>query len=181
MLVNKNNSQLLVIDIQTRLAPVIHKGSEIINQACWIVEVARYLNIPISVTEQYPRGLGFTVPPLKALLKEEEILQKMHFGALQEEEIAQHLASLNRKQVVVIGTETHVCVLQTAAQLLTAGYQVFLVEEAVGSRKKSDKKQALRRLQQQGAQVLTREMLAFEWLNVSGTEEFRHLVKNYIK
>lgn len=181
MLLDKNNSQLLVIDIQSRLAPAIHKGEEVIKQACWVIEVARQLNVPITATEQYPKGIGTTVEEVKQLLKPEEILQKMHFSAMQEAEIAQHLASKNKQQVVVLGTEAHVCVLQTAAELLGAGYEVFLVAEALGSRKKSSKKLALKRLKQQGAQVITREMLAFEWLHVSGTEEFKHLIRNYIK
>lgn len=181
MLLDRNNSQLLVVDIQSRLAPAIHQGKEVIKQACWVIEVARQLNLPITATEQYPKGIGATVDEIKQLLKPDEILQKMHFSALQEAEIAQHLANKNKQQVVVIGTEAHVCVLQTAAALLSAGYEVFLVAEAVGSRKKSSKKLALKRLQQQGAQIINREMLAFEWLHVSGTDEFKHLIQNFIK
>ncbi|GLR65189.1 hydrolase [Marinospirillum insulare] len=181
MLLNASNSLLLVIDIQSRLAPSIDKGSSVINNSCWLIEVAKELNIPVRATEQYPQGIGESVPPIKDRLKTEEILQKMHFSALKEDKIKEHLANLNRKQIVMVGTEAHVCVFQTAADLLANGYQVYLVEEAVGSRKTKDKELALERLKQMGAQIICREMAAFEWLEKSGTDTFRKVVKDWIK
>lgn len=181
MLLNASNSFLLVIDIQSRLAPAIDKGSTVINNSCWLIEVAKELKVPVRATEQYPHGIGESVPPIKERLEPEEILQKMHFSALKEDEIKQHLADLNRNQVVIIGTEAHVCVFQTAADLITEGYKVYLVEEAVGSRKAKDKELALERLKQMGAQIVCREMVAFEWLEKAGTDTFRKVVKNWIK
>ncbi|NCU31315.1 isochorismatase family protein, partial [Candidatus Saccharibacteria bacterium] len=100
---------------------------------------------------------------------------------IKEPEIKNHLANLKRKQVVIVGTEAHVCVFQTAVELLEAGYQVYLVEEAVGSRKARDKELALKRLEQMGAQIVCKEMVAFEWLEKSGTDTFRKVVKEWIK
>lgn len=181
MLLQASRSFLLVIDIQSRLAPAIDKGSAVINNSCWLIEVARELKIPIRATEQYPQGIGESVPPIKERLKQGEILQKMHFSALKEPEIKQHFNDLDRKQVVVLGTEAHVCVFQTAVDLLQAGYQVYLVEEALGSRKAKDKELALERLKQMGAQIVCKEMVAFEWLEKSGTDTFRKVVKEWIK
>lgn len=181
MLLNASRSFLLVIDIQSRLAPVIHQGASIINHTCWLMQIARELQVPIRVTEQYPRGIGSSVAPIKELFQPEELIQKMHFGALFEPEIKANLATLERKQVVVTGTEAHVCVLQTVIGLIEAGYEVYLVEEALGSRKPQDKLLALQRMQQLGAQVVSREMVAFEWLHKAGTDTFRKLVQNYIK
>ena len=181
MLLQASRSFLFVIDIQTRLAPAIDKGSVVINNSCGLIEVARELKIPIRATEQYPQGIGESVPPIKERLKENEILQKMHFSALKEPEIKEHLNKLDRKQVVIVGTEAHVCVFQTAVDLLESGYQVYLVDEAVGSRKARDKELALERLKQMGAQIVCKEMVAFEWLEKSGTDIFRKIVKNWIK
>lgn len=181
MLLKSLNSFLLVIDIQSRLAPAIDKGSSVINNSCWLMEIAKELDVPVIATEQYPQGIGESVPPIKERLEAKNILQKMHFSALKEPEIKQRLAELNRKQVVIVGTEAHVCVFQTAADLLEAGYQVYLVEEAVGSRKAQDKKLALKRLKQMGAQIVCKEMVAFEWLEKSGTDTFRKVVKEWIK
>lgn len=181
MLLQASRSFLLVIDIQSRLAPAIDKGSAVINNSCWLIEIARELGIPIRATEQYPQGIGESVPPIKDRLEASEILQKMHFSALKEPGIKQQLDDLDRKQVVIVGTEAHVCVFQTAVNLLEAGYQVYLVEEAVGSRKARDKELALKRLKQMGAQIVCREMVAFEWLEKSGTDTFRKVVKEWIK
>lgn len=181
MLLQASNSFLLVIDIQSRLAPFIDKGSLIINNSCWLIEIAKELGIPVRATEQYPQGIGESVLPIKERLEMSEILQKTHFSALKEPEIKNHLANLKRKQVVIVGTEAHVCVFQTSVELLEAGYQVYLVEEAVGSRKARDKELALKRLKQMGAQIVCKEMVAFEWLEKSGTDTFRKVVKEWIK
>jgi len=181
MLLNASNSLLLVIDIQSKLAPAIDKGSVVINNSCWLIEVAKELYIPVRATEQYPQGIGESVPPIKERLAPQEILQKMHFSALKENKIKQHLAELKRKQIILVGTEAHVCVFQTAVNLLSEGYQVYLVEEAVGSRKAKDKALALERLKQMGAQIVCKEMVAFEWLEKAGTDTFRNVVRNWIK
>ncbi|MDR9467527.1 hydrolase [Marinospirillum sp.] len=181
MLLHASHSVLLIIDIQNKLAPHIHQAAKVVNTAQWLIEVARELDVPVRASEQYPKGLGGTVTPLAELLADNEILQKMHFSALKEESIKDHFAELNRQQVVMVGTETHVCCLQTAAELLENGYQVFLVEEGLGSRDPQDKKLALERLKQAGAQIVSKEMVAFEWLEKAGTDAFRKVSKGWIK
>lgn len=181
MLLTADQSLLLLIDLQKKLAPAIHNNAEVEQHCRWLVEVARELAVPILATEQYPQGLGVTLPSLLSLLKSEEILEKIHFSAAQEPHIQAALADTGRRQIVLCGTETHVCVLQTALDLVAAGYQVFVVAEACGSRRDSDKQLALGRLQQAGAVIVSREMVAFEWLQQAGTAQFRHISRGWLR
>ncbi|TXH98225.1 MAG: hydrolase [Rheinheimera sp.] len=181
MLLTADQSLLLLIDLQKKLAPAIHNNAEVEQHCRWLVEVARELAVPILATEQYPQGLGVTLPSLLSLLKSEEILEKIHFSAYREPHLQAALADSGRRQIVLCGTEAHVCVLQTALDLISAGYQVFVVAEACGSRRDSDKQLALRRLQQAGAVIVSREMVAFEWLQQAGTAQFRHVSKGWLR
>lgn len=180
MLLQLENSLVLVIDIQQKLAPVIDQTKEVEQAAAWVLQVALQLGVPVWGTEQYPIGLGPTLTSIAELIPEQQMLHKMHFSALKEAHIAAAIANTNRKQIVVIGTEAHVCVLQTVFDLLAADYQVFVVVEAVGSRTADNKQLALNRMQQHGAQIISKEMLAFEWLHCSGTDSFRHISKGWI-
>lgn len=181
MLLTAENSLLLLIDLQSKLAPAIHNNAEVEQHCRWLLEVSRELAVPVLATEQYPQGLGVTVPSLLTLLKSEEILEKIHFSAAQEPHIQAALADSGRRQIVLCGTETHVCVLQTALDLISTGYQVFVVAEACGSRRDSDKQLALGRLQQAGAVIVSREMVAFEWLLRAGTAQFRQISKGWLR
>lgn len=180
-LIRRDNSFLLLIDIQERLAPAIDQGRAVIDQNQWLLKIASELSVPVVVTEQYPKGLGHTVADLSALLEEALVLEKTHFSAFAEPAIAERLQNLQRKQVVITGTEAHVCVLQTAIDMQAAGFQVFIVEGAVGSRREQDKKLALERMRQAGCVIVSSEMVAFEWLHKSATDEFRRISKQYIR
>lgn len=170
MLCSASNSQLVVIDIQERLAPAIDQQEQVIAAAGWLMDVAAELGIPVHLTEQYPKGLGPTVSPLRSRVDEVRIHEKMHFSWWREGGVAD---VLTRNQVILAGTEAHVCVLQTALDLADAGYEVFVVDEAVGSRRPSDKQRGLERMRQAGLTIVTREMVAFEWLEKAGTDAFR--------
>ncbi|MDX1678489.1 isochorismatase family protein, partial [Arsukibacterium sp.] len=149
--------------------------------AAWVLQVALQLNIPILATEHYPQGLGPTVPGLRELLADASVVRKICFSAWREPQIQQTITRLGRRQMVVIGTESHVCVLQTVFDLLAAGYQVFVVAEAVGSRTPDNKQLALSRMQQAGCQIISREMLAFEWLERADHESFRQISRGWIR
>ena len=180
-LLTADRSLLLLIDLQSKLAPAIHNNAEVEQHCRWLVEVARELAVPVLATEQYPQGLGVTVPSVLALLKSEEIVEKIHFSAYKEPHIQAVFADAGRRQIILCGTETHVCVLQTALDLVAAGYQVYLVAEACGSRRDSDKQLALGRLQQAGVVIVSREMVAFEWLQRAGTAQFRQISKGWLR
>lgn len=181
MLLQANDSLVLLIDIQQKLAPAIYASKEVEQAAAWVLQVALQLDIPLLATEQYPKGLGHTVPSLRELLPDDAVLEKIHFSAYREPAVQQRLASLGRRQVVVIGTESHVCVLQTVMDLLAADYQVFVVAEAVGSRTVDNYQLALSRMQQAGCQIVSKEMLAFEWLERADNDSFRQISKGWIR
>lgn len=174
-------SFVLVIDIQEKLAPAIDHSDAVVKRNQWLVNLASDLSVPVVVTEQYPQGLGHTVAALQPSIAKAAIVQKLHFSAFQDADVASHLRQLNRPQVVITGTETHVCVLQTALDLQDAGFQVFVVADAVGSRAPHDKALALDRMRQAGCNIVSAEMVAFEWLHRCATDEFRHISKTYLR
>jgi len=180
MKLDANRSILLIVDLQERLLPAIEHGDRVVDNTAWLIGVARELGVPVLVTEHYPLGVGITTERIGALIKPDELVQKIHFSAVAEGNLLSHPAA-QRKQWVVCGTESHVCVQQTVLDLLAAGRDVAVVEEAVGSRKATDKALALERMRQLGAQIVSREMVAFEWLNRAGTDLFRAVLKNYIR
>ncbi len=180
MKLDANRSALLIIDLQERLLPAIEDGASIIEHSAWLIGVARQLQVPVLFTEQYPQGLGSTAPAIAQLIQPDELLEKTHFSAIAEGNLLNHPFA-QRKQWVVCGTESHVCVQQTVLDLLAAGREVAVVEEGVGSRQARDKRLALERMRQQGAQIISREMVAFEWLGKANTPAFRTVLKNFIR
>jgi nicotinamidase-related amidase len=180
MTLEAQQSVLLIIDLQERLLPAIDQGQSVIDHTVWLIGVARHLEVPVILTEQYPQGLGASAPAIARLIAPEARLEKTHFSAVGEGNLLCHAAG-KRSQWVVCGTETHVCVQQTVLDLLAAGRQVSVVEEAVGSRQPRDKALALGRMQQHGAEIVTREMVAFEWLRQANTPQFRTLLKDFIR
>lgn len=181
MLLQAEQSVLVIIDVQEKLAPVIHQRDQLIARIRWLGEIAQELGLPSVVTEQYPKGIGYTVNDLAGVIESARVVEKLHFSAMQEAEFVEELTEIGRRQVVLMGMEAHVCVLQTAIEMAQQGYQVFIVEDAVGSRRDSDKQAALSRLKQLGITVITSEMAAWEWLHKSGTDQFRHITKNWIR
>lgn len=181
MLIDPTTSCLMVIDIQERMAPVIHQAEQVVDRCQWLIEIANRLEVPVLATEQYPKGLGHTLPRLKCLLDANNIIEKIHFSALSDAEPRHALQSNAYQQVILVGMETHVCVLQTALELKSQGYNTFVVQDCVSSRDPEDKAAALERFKQLGIQVVTREMVAFEWLRRAGTERFREISRQYLR
>ncbi|MGX5915241.1 hydrolase [Aliidiomarina sp. Khilg15.8] len=179
--IQRASSFVLVIDIQEKLAPAIDQSEAIVERNQWLINIANDLAVPVVVTEQYPQGLGHTVAALQPQIKHADLLQKLHFSAFQDADGADHMKQLNRPQVVITGTETHVCVLQTALDLQGAGFQVFVVADAVGSRAPDNKALALDRMRQAGCSIVSSEMVAFEWLHRCATDEFRNISKTYLR
>jgi nicotinamidase-related amidase len=176
----RDSSALLIVDLQERLLPHIHDAGIVLEHAQWLLGVARRLGVPVIASEQYPSGLGATAPALRALLEPREIVEKVHFSCVAEGCLQPHPA-WERQLVVICGTEAHVCVLQTALGLLEAGKTVFVVAEAVGSRKPADRDLAIARMRQCGAQIVSREMVAFEWLGRAATDEFRDVSRRFLR
>jgi nicotinamidase-related amidase len=180
MLIERDRSALLVVDIQERLLPHIHDGQAVLDNAVWLVKVAQRLGVPVMVTEQYPKGIGPTVAVLRGLTSPGQTAEKLHFSCVAAK-CLERLPGAGRPQLVVAGTESHVCVLQTVLDLRAQGREVFVVAEAVGSRRPSDKELALARMRAHGIHVVSREMVAFEWLKQAGTDEFRAVSREFLK
>jgi len=180
MKIIKENSTLLVIDIQERLFPKIINGKEVLETAIWSVDLAKKIGIPVLLTEHFPEKIGATPEILRSKVSEKDIVSKTYFSAVREGNLTKHFAE-ERKQVIVVGTETHICVLQTVLDLLDAGYEVFIVDMGVGSRTENDRTRGLERMQQNGAVVITRDMLVFEWLEKAGIDLFKEVLETFIK
>lgn len=180
MLIDARDSALLVVDVQGKLVPAIAGWQVLLEHIVWLIRVARRLQVPVLACEQYPQGLGPTHPAVAAELPPGCIAGKVHFSAVAG---ACHALDLPEGpgQYVVCGMETHVCVLQTAIELLAAGKQVFVVEEAVGSRRGTDKALALARMRDAGASIVSREMVAFEWLRHSDSTLFREVSREFLR
>lgn len=179
-LMHAETSALLVIDLQQRLLPAIAAGDEVLAGATWLCRLAQMLEVPVVVSEQYPKGLGATLPSLRELTQQAQYVEKLCFSAAADNTL-DNTALSERQQLVICGTETHVCVLQTAMQLQQAGKQVFIVEEAVGSRSPRNKQLALERMARAGIEIVSGEMVAFEWLRRAGTEQFRQVSRELIR
>jgi nicotinamidase-related amidase len=179
MLLKSDNSVLLVIDVQERLLPHIHGGAEVVDHTGWLIRLAGRVGVPVLSTEQYPKGLGPTHAGIAALLPWPPA-QKMHFSCVASGALASEPA-FAKTQFVLCGIEAHVCVLQTAVDLRAMGREVFVVNEATGSRRASDKTLALERLRAHGAEIVSREMVAFEWLHESGTPLFKDVSREFLR
>ena len=179
MLMTAKDSVLLVIDVQDRLLPHIHEGAGVLEHAGWLVRVAGRLGVPVLATEQYPRGIGPTHTDLAALLPAPPA-QKLHFSSVASGALAGEPA-FARPQFVLCGIEAHVCVLQTALELKAMGREVFVVDEATGSRRAADKALGLARMRAHGVEIVSREMVAFEWLHESGTALFKDVSREFLR
>jgi nicotinamidase-related amidase len=175
MLISAARAQVLMIDMQERLLPAMHDPAETERRCGLLLTAAATLGLPVTASEQYPKGLGATVPALRKQLGNAPIFDKLAFSALSHERLADRLKDTGRAQVIVCGIEAHVCVLQTAADLLSQGYEVFIAADAVSSRAPTSVTLALDRLRNAGAAIVNSEMVVFEGLKKAGTPEFKAL------
>jgi len=176
-LCRQSESQLVLIDIQARLAEAMDAGlcERAIANSAILAQAAGQLGLPITVTRQYPKGLGELVPELgEALAEGQAMIDKTSFSCCGTDPFLQALEG-GRRQLVIAGMETHVCVLQTAHDLLARDYQVFVVEDAVCSRRALNHHNALARLRQAGAIISNTESVLFEWLRDARHEQFKTL------
>jgi nicotinamidase-related amidase len=168
--INPEGSLLLVVDFQARLVPAIDEGASASANARRLLDAAGVLGVPTMFTEQNAEGLG---PTLAELLPDRTaaVARKMTFDACRAEGFREMLPT--RPDVVVAGCEAHVCVLQTVLGLLDAGRRVFVVRDALGSRRTESKETAIRRMERHGAEIVTTEMVVFEWLGSAQHPRFR--------
>ena len=177
---DRDNSALLVIDVQTRLLNLLPDWQRLLAHTVWLVKAAQKFNVPVMASEQYPQGLGPAHADLRALLPDDAVAAKAHFSCA----AAQCLPGLpgsERRQIILCGMEAHVCVLQTALDLHEQGKEVFVVGDVIGSRNPIDRDFAIERIRTHGIEIVTREMVVFEWMKQAGTDEFRDISKNFLR
>lgn len=177
MRLRRATSFLLVVDVQTRLAPAVSGHDRVIARAGALLDAAKLLGVPALASEHVPEGIGPIVPDLAARLVPDEIVRKTHFSCADEPRCLERFRALSRPQALVCGMEAHVCVMQTALGLAERGFEVFVVRDACGSRREEDRETALARLGRDGVDVVTAEMAMFEWMHRADAPEFRDLLR----
>ena len=176
MLLDHRASILLLVDIQEKLMPAMHEPQRVVANAAILLGAAYRLGAPVIVTEQYPKGLGHTVPEIAGLIRDRDaVMPKLTFSAAADASTLARLRQSRRSQVVIAGVEAHVCVMQSAIGLVQAGYQVFVTADATSARSPRNVELAMNRLNLNGVSVVSTEMVLFEWLARAGTDEFREL------
>lgn len=174
-ILDKDDSLLLIVDVQERLVKALDKDI-IVTKTAFLAQAAKILDIPIIATEQYPNGLGVIVPEVKEQLPQDTpVIEKTSFSALKAQGFLDVLKSYDKKQVVVCGIETHVCVHQTVADLLAHGYEVYVAKDACASRAKYEFKQGIERMQANGAKISCVEIILFEWLGDAKNPNFKEI------
>jgi nicotinamidase-related amidase len=203
MLLELEDSQLVLVDYQTHLMPAIHEGPAVLANAVRLAKMAQLLKVPVWATEENPSSVGPNVPELQALIKQArgKTLAKMQFSAVEEglgewlrpevqthppkgnaRSLPKHLqkpqaaATGQRNTIVIAGCETHVCLLQTSLDLLEDEFEVWVVTDACGSRTERNRDAAFDRLAGAGAELVTTEMVAFEWLRTAEHPAFKDVL-----
>jgi nicotinamidase-related amidase len=181
MLLEKDKSGFLLVDVQEKLTPHVLNSESLVKRCHWLMRLANELNVPIIISEQYPSGLEKTVKPLRELASQAPCIEKVHFSCYREPSFVNQWQTMDRKQVVIAGIETHVCVMQTAMDMNDSDLDVFVVVDAVSSRHELDHKFGLKRMKQAGIHLITSEMVFFEWVRKAGTPEFKALSQSYLR
>lgn len=171
-----NNSLLLVIDVQERLMPVIHESDKTIANIQKLIDGARILGMDMIITEQYPQGLGRTIPELE-YDENTSALEKNTFSCMLEQSVITQLSLYRKEHLILCGVESHICVLKTAIDAVSHGFNVHVVSDAVSSRSEQSKMLAFERMRQSGVFIVNLEMILFMLLDCAGTAEFKAISK----
>ena len=174
---DRAETALVVVDVQERLAAVMEHRQKVLDNCRRLIEGAKVLDIPVAVTEQYPKGLGPTEEELRGILLSYEPFEKLTFSCCGDPAFMESVEALGRKKIILAGMETHVCVLQTGLDLLREGYGVHLVRDAVCSRSKDNWLTGVELMRDAGAVVTSTETVLFQLLGKAGTDEFRAVSK----
>lgn len=176
-LLRKENTALLIIDIQERILPVILENERVIQNTLKLIKGFQVLNLPIYYTEQYPKGLGSTDKRIVEALGEITSFTKMSFSCYGAGDLFEEIKKKEIKNVVICGIEAHVCVMQTVLDLLANDFSVYVAADAVSSRREFDYKIALNRMEKHGAEITLTESILFEMLEICGTDQFKTISK----
>ncbi len=173
MRINREACSGLVIDIQERLFPHMDQREELLRRCLILIEGLKVLGVPITITEQYPKGLGPTLDRVNQVLENCYPIEKISFSCCDEPVYREALKQSGRDKVIICGIEAHVCVLQTVIDLVESGYHPVVVSDCISSRNPEDKRWAIERMRTGGAIVTTCESILFELTRVAGSDEFK--------
>ena len=177
MRIQSDKAQALVVDIQEKLFPHMSEKEQFLSTTIKLIKGLKLLKIPFIINEQYPKGIGHTITPIKELLEDENPYEKTTFSCCKTDSTMQAIKNKNKKFVIVFGIETHVCIMQSVLDLLEAGLTPVLVTDCVSSRNPYDKEIAIRRMENEGAILTTYESLLFELCIDAKNEVFKEISK----
>ncbi len=173
----KEDTILLIVDIQEKFVSVIKNIDNVVSNVVKLIKAFNVIDVPIIVTEQYSNGLGSTVENIRKELKSYKPMEKIEFNCFGNTEFDKVIKNKNIKNIVLCGIESHICVTQTLIDGISKGYNIYLVKDAVSSRKESDLDIAIERAKQEGAKIASTEMIVFQLLKKAGTKEFKEIQK----
>lgn len=173
MRIKKDLCAGVAIDIQEKLFPHMHQKEEMLRKSLILIEGLKILNVPLLLTEQYPRGLGPTLKAISDSMGTVTPIEKTAFSCCDEPEYMKALGDSGRTTLIIFGIEAHVCAMQTVVDLIESGYSAVVVEDCVSSRNREDLRVAIHRMRSEGAVISTCESILFELARVSGNEEFK--------
>lgn len=176
-MLNRNNTGLIVVDVQGKLARMVNDSEFIINNIVKLIKGAQLLELPIIWVEQYPKGLGPTVEEIKTVLSGKVPIEKITFSAYKNDEFKEAIEQTGCETFLLTGIESHVCVYQTGASLLANDYEIEIVEDAVSSRTKKNKEIGIKKLNSLGAKSTTVEMSLFELMETAEYIDFKQISK----
>lgn len=179
-MLQQENTGLIIIDVQGKLARIVYESEKLISNLEKLIQGCQILHIPIIWAEQNPAGLGKTISELEKLMMNQKAFEKFSFNAFENDLFKEAVLQSNKKQWIVCGIETHICVYQTVIGLLTANFEVEIATDCVSSRLEENKIMALNKLQSKGASLTSVEMCLYELLKSSKNENFKEIL-NLIK
>ncbi|MCK4758214.1 MAG: hydrolase [Thermoplasmata archaeon] len=174
--IDREKLALVIIDIQDKLFHNIHDGESMKDNVIKLIEFSKIMGIPIILSEQYPKGLGQTIEEIRAALPSYDPLDKSSFSCCGEEDFEKRLLKLGARTIAITGIECHVCVFQTARDMLARGYVVHIISDGVSSRARENWKVGIDRMRELGATISSTEMFMFEVMEKAGTQEFKEVV-----
>jgi nicotinamidase-related amidase len=174
---SKENTALIVVDVQEKLLPYVSDKEEVVKNLRMLIKFADIMDIPVVLTEHYPKGLGRTVPEIKEVLNSYEPIEKVIFSCFGSEEFKSKLSELGLKTLILAGIESHICVEQTALDALFAGYEVHIISDAISSRTPRNLNIGIEKARQFGAVISSTEMAMYEIMERADTQEFKEVLK----
>jgi len=176
-MLNIEDTALVVVDMQEKLVRAMHEKESLVQRTVKLIKGAQILGLPILWTEQNPNGLGPTIPEIAELLTDQQPITKLSFSCCGESSFEEELEAIGREQILIAGIESHVCVYQTAADLLDMGFDVEVVSDAVASRTPENKRIGLEKCREYGASITSVETALFELVQVAEGPQFKELIK----